>query len=140
MMNRLTANVLNDLKWEHDAIEAIGLISATPQHGVEGIFFMEEMGVDPRAVTLLMLWGETAECIKFDEHVPEECGLGAVILPATGVILPTVRMPSLDNDWWVEPLNQAFAATVFASLVVDGRAEVGDTDPFVFVTPHATWN
>lgn len=140
VMNRLTSNVLDSLNWSHDSIEAIGLIAATPQHGTEGIFFLEESGVDTRAITLLMLWGNTAECVNFEDSVPEECGMGAVILTETGVVLPTVRMPSLESGWWSDPLHQEYAATVFASLLRDGRAKLNGTEPFIFVSGHYAWN
>jgi hypothetical protein len=139
-MNQLTVNLLSDLNWAPDEIEIVGLISASPDHGAEGLFFLEEMGVDTRKITLLMLWGAAADCVNFDGYVVEECGIGTVILPETGVILPTVRMPSLDGDWWTDPLHHAYAATIFESLVQDGRARLDGTEPFVFVTLPNTWN
>lgn len=140
MMNRLTTSVLDDLGWAYDSVEAIGLIAATPRHGVEGIMFMEELGIDTRSVTLLVLWAETAECVNFENYVPEACGIGAVILTATGVVLPTVRMPSIEHGWWAEPLNQEFAATVYTSLIRDGRAELDEGAPFVLVSGAHAWN
>lgn len=140
VMNQLTANVQNDLKWEPGTIELIGLIAATAEHGAEGIFFLEEMGVDTRSLTLLVLWGETAASVKFEDMVSEECGVGTVILPATGVILPTLRMPSIDGDWWNDPLHQAYAAVTYAGLLQNGLAELEGDEPFVFISCPFTWN
>lgn len=139
-MNQLTVNVQRDLKWEPGAIELIGLIAATAEHGTEGIFFLEEMGVDTRSITLLVLWGETAESVTFDDKVQEECGIGSVVLPETGVVLPTVRMPPIDGGWWSDPLNQAYAAVTYASLVENGRTGRNKEDPFVFVACPYIWN
>jgi hypothetical protein len=140
IMNSLITDVLSDFKWPSDAVDAVGLIASTARHGTEGIFFLEEMGVDTRSVTLLILWAETAESVNFVDVVPEECGIGAVILSATGVVLPTVRMPSLDDGWWEDPLHYEYASTVLASLIRDGRTELSGAEPFVFVTGTNTWN
>lgn len=138
-MGRLTNSVQADLGWEPGSIELIGLIAATAEHGTEGIYFLEEMGVDTRSLTLLVLWGETAEAVKFEDRVSEECGIGGVVLPETGVVIPTVRMPSVDSDWWNDPLHQAFAAVTYAGLVQDGRSQL-DGDPYVFIAGPHTWN
>lgn len=140
VMNKLTTSVLDDLGWAYDSVEAIGLIAATPQQGTEGLYFLEESGVDTRGVTLLMLWGDTAACVNFNNSVPEECGIGAVILTETGVVLPTIRMPSLEEGWWADPTHQEYAATVFASLIRDGRAKLDGSEPYVFVSGRHTWN
>lgn len=140
VMNQLTVRVQKDLKWEPGTIELVGLIAATAEHGTEGIYFLDEMGISTRSLTLLVLWGETAASVDFEGKVPEECGVGAVILPETGVVLPTVRMPSLDGDWWIDPLHQAFAATTYASLVQNGRTELEGSEPFVFIASPSTWN
>lgn len=139
IMNRLILTVLRDLDWEPEDLEVLGLVATSPQHCTEGIYFLEQSGIDTRKITLLMLWGETAEW-RFGDTVSEECGVGTVILPETGVILPTVRMPSLNDDWWDDPLHQAYAATVFANLVQNGRSELDGSEPFVFVAGQHTWN
>jgi hypothetical protein len=140
IMQRITGRVIEDLHWSPLYMELIGLISSSPQHGTDGIFFLEDIGIDTRKVTLLMLWGDTAKSVHFENDVPEECGVGTVILPATGVLIPTVRMPNIDGDWWTDPLHQEYAITVFASLVRDIRTELDGSEPFVFVTGHHTWN
>lgn len=139
-MNQLLNNVLLDLGWGSDSVEMIGFVSASPRHGVEGLFFLEETGVDTRRVTLLMLWAEAGDCINWDGLVPEECGVGRVVLPATGAVIPAVRMPSLESDWWSDPLHEAYAETVVARLIQDGRPNLTGKEPFAFVTPTATWN
>lgn len=140
IMNQLTVNVQDDLKLPSGSIELIGLIAATPEHGTEGIFFLEEMGVATRSLSLLVLWGETAASVKFEDTVSEDCGVGVVILPETGVVLPTLRMPSIDGDWWHDPLHQAYAAVTYAGLVQNGSAELEGSEPFVFVACPYTWN
>lgn len=140
MMNRLTSNVQEDLKWPDGAIDLIGLAAATAEHGAEGIYFLEELGVDTRSLTLLVLWGETASSVKFEDTVDEACGVGTVILPATGVVLPTVRMPPLEGGWWDDPLHQAYAAVVYTGLVENGKAELEGTEPYAIVAAPHTWN
>lgn len=140
LMSRLTESVLEDLKMAHGSIELVGLIAATPDHGTKGIFFLEEMGIETRRIVLLMLWGETAASVKFEDSVPEECGVGRVILPETGVVLPTVRMPPLDGDWWNDPLHQAFAAVTYAGLLKNGRAEIESEETTVFIACPYAWN
>lgn len=140
LLTRLTKVVLKNLNWSDDAIDMTGLVASNAVEGTFGIQFMEETGIDTRSVTLLMLWGETADSVNFGDHVSEECGVGTVVLPATGVLIPTVRMPSLGSGWWADPLNQEYAVSVFEDMVRDGRAEINDEAPFVFVAPPATWN
>ena len=140
IMNHLTRIVQENLKWPSGSIELIGLVAATAEHGAEGIYFLEEMGIDTRSITLLVLWGWTAASVEFEDTVSEACGAGTVILPETGVVLPTVRMPSLDSDWWDDPLHQAFAAVTYAGLVQNGRTELEGSEPFVFVACPYTWN
>lgn len=139
-MNNLTLVVQENLKWPSGSIELIGLVAATAEHGAEGIYFLEEMGIDTRSITLLVLWGWTAASVELNETVSEACGIGTVILPETGVVLPTVRMPSLEGDWWDDPLHQAFAAVTYAGLVQNGRAELEGSEPFVFIACPYTWN
>lgn len=139
-MNQLTIDVQEDLRLPSGSIELIGLVAATAEHGAEGIFFLDEMGVETRSLTLLVLWGETAASVNFEDTVPENCGVGTVILPATGVVLPTVRMPSLDGDWWHDPLHRAYATVTYAGLVRNGTAELEGSEPFVFVACPYTWN
>lgn len=141
MMNRLLMSVLYDLKWEPGSIETFGLIVSTPQNGIENLYFLEEIGVSTRTVTLLMLWGETAMCVDFQHVVPEACGVGKVIFPGTGVVLPAVRMPSLNGNWWDDPLHREFAAITITNLVRDKRrVEFDGSEPYNFVTRTATWN
>jgi hypothetical protein len=140
IMNRLTKTVLDDLSWDHDSVELIGLTSSSVKHGTEGIFFLEDMGIDTRGITLLMLWGETAESVGMHHLVSEECGIAAVILTETGVILPTVAMPRLEDGWWADPLHQDYAATVFTGLLRDGRAILNEDAPSIFVTGRHAWN
>lgn len=140
IMKTLTTSVLDDLNWAYDSVDTIGLVAATPRHGTEGLLFLEEMGVDTRSVTLLMLWGDTAECVNFVDNVPEECGIGVVILAETGVVLPTVRMPSIDDNWWLDPSHQEYATGVFTSMIRDGRMELSGEEPFVFVSSRYAWN
>lgn len=141
VMKQLTLRVLKDLGWTTDDIEVIGLVAATPQNGTESILFLEESGIDTRGVTLLMLWGETSRSVNLYGHVSEECGIGAVALPSTGVVLPTVLMPSIDTDWWKDPMHQEFAAVTYASMIRGHRRYVLDgSEPTTFVTYPATWN
>lgn len=140
MMDTLTINVMNDLKWEPGSVESVGLIAASARAGIDGIFFLEEMGVDPRDITLLMLWGKTYECVGYQGYVSEECGVGTVILPKSGAVLPTLCMPSIDGDWWLDPLHQAYAAATYARLLENGRSELDGSEPYVFVANPATWN
>ncbi len=136
----LTEAVQHDLKWDDDSIDCIGLTAATVEHGTEGIFFLDELGVNTRSITLLILWGWTAECAKLHDTVSEACGIGTVILPETGVVLRTVRMPSLDGDWWEDPLHQALAVSVYTGLVEHGKAELDGSEPYVHIASPATWN
>lgn len=140
VMSQLTARVLTDLGWSKDAVEFVGLISASPQHGTEGICFLEDSGVDTRAVSLLMLWGDTSDAVSFEGHVSEECGIGRVILPHTGAMIPTVRMPSIDTDWWREPIHQEYAVSVYTNMIRDGRYEMDGSEPFTFVHTLDAWN
>jgi hypothetical protein len=55
-------------------------------------------------------------------------------------LLPAVRMPSIDGDWWLDPLHQEYAITVFANLIRDGRVELDGSEPFTFVAGFNTWN
>jgi hypothetical protein len=139
-MNQLTVQVQEDLKWEPGSIELIGLIAATPDHGAEGIYFLEEMGVPTRSLTLLVLWGETASSVKFENSVPEACGTGTVVLPETGVVLPAVRMPPLGDAWWNDPLHQAYAIVTYTGLVKNGSTELEGTEPSVFIASPYAWN
>lgn len=139
-MSTILTNVAADLQLDPDNVDTLGLIAATAQHGTEGIFFLEEMGVDTRSVTLLILWGETADAVNFGDAVPEECGLGAVILTETGAVIPTVRMPSLNGDWWDDPVHREYAEIVLSNLMRDGRPELDGSEPYVFVSGHHIWN
>lgn len=141
-MKMLTREVEKDLGWEPDTIELIGLIAATAQHGTEGILFLEELGVNTRRLTLLILWADTAASVKFEKLVSPECGVGTVILPETGVVLPTLRMPSLDGDWWSDPLHQEYATVMYEELVQNGRTKAAafTVEPQVFIATPQTWN
>lgn len=139
-MKALTTSVLNNLGWGYDSVKVIGLISSSPQHGTENLVFLEEMGVDTRSITLLMLWGDTAESVNFTNIVPEECGVGVIILPETGVSLPTVRMPALEEGWWFNPDHQEYAISVFADMIRNGRMELDGSEPSTFVSNPYIWN
>jgi hypothetical protein len=88
----------------------------------------------------LMLWAETAESAQMQDTVAADCGIGAIILPETGVKIPTVRMPSIEGDWWLDPLHQAYAAVTYASLVQNGREELDGTEPYAFIACPHIWN
>lgn len=139
-MNQLVVSALHDLGWDVDDIDLLGFIAATPQHGAEGIYFLEDSGVDTRSISLIMLWGETAGAVDSGNIIPEECGIGTVVLPATGAIIPTLRMPTLDYGWWDDPLHLEYAVTVFANMIRDVRYERDGTEPVSFMTLPATWN
>lgn len=139
VMNQLTVNVQRDLGWEEGSIELIGMVAESARHGIEGLYFLEELGVDTRTLTLLVLWGETSDAIPFEDDVPEACGIGRVALPETGVVLPTIRMPSVFNEWWRTPFNREFAISTYASLIQDGRAQLPEA-PCVFVSRRSDWN
>lgn len=140
IMNDLILAVMQDLRWTSDDIDLVGLVAENPQHGAEGIYFLEESGIDTRAVTLLLLWGNIIESVNMQDIVSEGCGIGSVILPSTGVMIPIMRMPSIDSDWWDDPLHQEYAISAVTSMVRDGRYEFDGTEPFVFMTVPATWN
>lgn len=140
LMTKLTVSVLQDLGWESDDIEMLGLLSHSIKSGTEGLYFLDENGVNTRSITVLMLWGDTANSVNFDGYVSEECGIGKVIFPNTGAVIPTVRMPSLESNWWSDALHMEYAVTVFAEMIRDGRMELDGTEPFVFVTEKWHWN
>lgn len=139
-MQELATSALVDLKWSMDSIDIIGLMSSNAHHGTECIYFLEDNGVNTRSITLLMMWGETAECVGFDELVPEECGVGSIVLPETGAVLPVIRMPSLDSEWWSDPVHKAYATTSFTRMFEHGRVDSDFSKPFVFVAAPQTWN
>lgn len=140
VMGHITASVIEELNWEPESIDLIGLVAATAEHGMEGIYFMEEIGINTRGVTLLVFWGETAASVTFDEKVPEECGIGGVVLPETGAVMPAMRLPALDSDWWYDPLHVEYAAVMYAGLVQDGKSKLSQEEPRVFVASRSTWN
>lgn len=138
---QLLTNVLIDLGWDAGSVDLFGLSSPSDRAGAENLFFLEEIGIETRRVTLLVLWAETAGCIpNFDQLVSEECGVGKIILPATGVVLPVLRLPSLLDGWWSDPMHEAYAESVFAQMIQDGRVSLTGDEPFTFVTHSATWN
>lgn len=139
VMDALATGAVEDLKMDPEGIEMVGLIANTPRHGTEGLYFLGDMGIEPRRVTLLVLWGETAECVNFQE-IPEECGLGTVILVEPGVVIPTVRMPSLVGDWWEDPIHLEYASIVLTNLIRNGRDELTGEEPFVLVGNRNSWN
>lgn len=140
IMLTMTRRVIEDLGWEPGSIETMGLISPSVQKGAEGILFLEDHGVDTRRVTLMVLWGETADSVNFTNVVSEECGIGVVVLPETGAMLPTVRMPALGNGWWSEEIHQEYAVSVYTDLIRDGRPELDGSEPTMFMAKTGTWN
>lgn len=140
VMNQLTMIVIKDLNWKPDSINLIGLISSTAEHGVEGIYFLEEMGIDTRSLTLLILWGKTSDVFPPDKKISSACGVGGVVLPDTGVILPVVCMPSIESKWWHDPLHQEFAAVTYAKMIQDGKSKLESSEPYVFFSNCALWN
>jgi hypothetical protein len=139
-MYHLTNSVHADLGWEHDTIETVGLIATSPQHVKEGLYFLDEFGIDPRSITLLMMWGDTAEIIGFAGEVPIECGTVFVALPRTGVVLPVLRMPALSGDWWLNPLHQSYAEVSYAEMVREGRIKTTGEEHMVCIAPKSYWN
>ena len=140
LTDQLTASVQEYLEWGPESIELIGLIAATAEHGAEGIFFLEEMGVNTRSIALLVLWAETAKSVNFNNSVSEYCGTGTVILPETGVVLPTVRMPSGRGEWWSDSEHYSYAVSTYAGLIQNGLSEMDGTEPHSFITGSNTWN
>lgn len=140
IMNQLTVNVARSLNWDPGTIDLIGLVAASPQDGAEGICFLEQSGIDTRSLTLLVLWGNTADAVEFNDLVSEDCGVGKVILPETGVVLPTVRMPSIVDGWWLDAFHQEYAEAIYARLVEKGKEDLQPDDPHVFVSLPHVWN
>lgn len=140
VMNQLSLKVLGILGWAYDSLELYGMLAASAAHGKEEIYYLEENGIDTSRIALVMLWGDTAESVNFRLDITEGCGVGAIVLPRSGAILPTVRMPTIDGDWWYDAINQEHAATVYASLLVGGTDALDDPCPIVFVASPATWN
>lgn len=121
VIRRLIGHTEESLNWPEESISHVGLIATSIEHGTESIMFMEEMGVSSRSITLMLLWGETSDCVGFDDTISPECGMGFVSLVRTGVLLPALRMPSLESGWWGNRLNQQFAAVTVANALRDGR-------------------
>lgn len=121
-------------------IELIGLVASTALNGTEGIYSLEESGVDTRSLSVLILWGETNSSVDFQGAVSTECGVGKLILPATGVVLPTVLLPSLEGDWWLNSFNQTYAIALLTRLVKNGKDELDGSEPFVMIAGAHTWN
>ncbi len=69
------AERLTLLGMEVGSIETIGLVAATAEHGTEGIYFMEEMGINTRSITLLILWGDTIDAVALRDKIPEDWGI-----------------------------------------------------------------
>lgn len=140
IMNQLTISITKSLNWEPGTIDLIGLVATSPESGAAGICFLEESGIDTRSLTLLVLWGDTADAVEFNGLVSEECGVGKVILPETGVVLPTVRMPSIADDWWMDSFHQEYATAIYSRLVEKGKEDLQPDDPHVFVALPHVWN
>ena len=140
LMNHLTEVALHDLGWEAGTIETIGLIASSPDQIVEGLYFLDDLGIDSRCVTLTILWGDTAEVVGLGSVVPIECGHGFVALPRSGVVLPALRMPSIEGDWWFDPMHQAYAEVSYAEMLRDGRVRRENEEPMVCIATAETWN
>ena len=140
LMKTLTKDAESELKLVPESIDLIGFVVSDSHAGGEGLVFLEEMGIDTRRLSLLVLWAEAAAAVKFEDRVSKECGFGLVILPATGVMLPTMRMPSVDTNWWLDPLHQAYAAMSYAGLLKNGRDEMTGDEPATSIAPTRMWN
>lgn len=139
-MSQMTTVVLRELGRPVDSMETIGLISATAEQGAEGILFLDEMGLDPRNIILLVLWGETSDAAGFGNSVAPDCGVGFIALTKSGVVIPAVRMPSIEDGWWEESLHQEYAIRTYSDLIKDGRQRPESRDHTVFVGGPAAWN
>lgn len=142
LMVVLINQALEELGWDSDRIEVVGLIAPTAQSGTEGIRFLDEIGVDSRRVELLVLLGETADSVQFGDDVPYECGIGFVVLPESGAIIPAIRMPAIDDGWWLDALHQQYASTTFTGLLRDGKLHPSPehSEHVVFISDTAFWN
>jgi hypothetical protein len=138
LMALLTMNVQKELGWEPRSIQLIGLISKSTELGTQGLYLLGETGVKPSNLKLLVLWGNTAACARFDEDVADDCGTGTVIMPESGVILPAMRLPGVEADWWYENIHQEYAIFSYASLMRDGVVE--EDAPHVFIANANVWN
>jgi hypothetical protein len=139
LMKILTDAVQDDLGWGEDVIENIGLTASTPEQVTEGLYFLDDLGIDPRMVTLLVMWGETFDATGFNEDVPVECGTGFIALPKSGVVLPVLRLPSV-GDWWLDPLHQVYAHVTCAEMVREGRVRPTGDEPMTMIDSQAIWN
>lgn len=140
LMNHLTESVQTDLGWPENTVETIGLIAATPEQVTEGLFSLDDFGIDTRRITLMIMWGDTAENIGLAGKVPVECGHAFVALPKTGVVLPIMRMPAVDGDWWLDPMHQAYAEVSYVEMVRDGRVRTTGSEHMVCISTSAMWN
>lgn len=140
LMNHLTEAVQSDLGWEDGTVETIGLIASTPGQVTEGLFSLDDFGIDSRRITLLVMWGDTADPIGLGERVPIECGHGFVALPKTGVVLPVLRMPAIEGDWWLDPMHQAYAEVSYGEMVRDGRVRNTGVEHMVCISTSSMWN
>lgn len=140
LMNHLTTAVQNDLGWDDGTVETVGLIAATPEQVTEGLFCLDDFGIDSRRITLMIMWGDTAETIGLGERVPIECGHGFVALPRTGVVLPVLRMPPIEGDWWLDPMHQVYAEVSYGEMVRDGRVRATGNEQMVCISTSSMWN
>lgn len=140
LMNALTENAQVDLGWDKGSIETMGLIASSPAQVTEGLFCLDDIGIDSRRVTLIVMWGDTAEPIGLGEKVSVECGLGFVALPRTGVVLPVLRMPSPDGEWWLDPLHQAYAEVSYVEMVRGGRVRRTGQEYVACISTSNMWN
>jgi hypothetical protein len=140
LMNHLTDIVQKDLGWDDGTVETIGLIASTPEQVTEGLYCLEDFGIDTRRITLMILWGDTADPIGLGRAVPVECGHGFVALPRSGVVLPAMRMPAIDGDWWFDPLHQVYAEVSYGEMVRNGRVRNTGSERIVCISTKAIWN
>jgi hypothetical protein len=139
LMDHVTRNVEVDLGWEQGKIETLGLIATDPTQIIEAFYLMDELGIDPRSVTAVIMFGDTAEALPFVKPIPIECGIGFVSLPRAGIVLPIMRMPYL-GMWWLEPVHQSYAEVSYAEMVREGRVRCDEGDQAVTISPTSMWN
>lgn len=142
IMYQLTEVVERDLQWERETIELVGVIADTVRGGIEGLLFLGELSdVDSRDVTVLILWGDVpAEASGLKDVLDEELGIGHVVLPETGAIVPVLRFPPVENGWWLDAGNVSSAAYAYREMVEGGRKTLDKGDAETFVTRDYVWN
>lgn len=140
LINKITLSTLRDLRWELDDIEMLGIIANPQDHGAAGIYFLDDMGIDTKSITLLLLVGNVSDSISFSESVSPDCGLGYVVLPESGAIIPTLRIPDTNDTWWDEPLHMEYACVTLAEMIRNGRIGYQRSEHVVFLADPSFWN